>query len=129
MAQLLREAVGDHVDGLVKIVPVIFRMDIRSRQGQMNLDYKSVLERSLVVMPQRHMRADQVQSKMLQTLNLQGHVRMNRRCKLDITGTDMNLHTLKLRLHLANVHGGNTLYTPQGAFNCASTAASTLAWV
>jgi len=109
MAQLLREAVGDHVDGLVKIVPVIFRMDIRSRQGQMNLDYKSVLERSLVVMPQRHMRADQVQSKMLQTFDFLGHVPMDGRCQLDITGADMNLHTSKLAAPEKDVDGGKKI--------------------
>ena len=106
MAQLLGEAVRHDIDGLVEIVPVIFRVNIRSRQGEMDFDHKGVLERALIVVPKRHMRADQVQSKMLQTFDFLGHVPVDGRCQFDITGADMNLHTSTLTAPQKDVHGG-----------------------
>ena len=92
MAQLLGEAVGHDVDRLVKIMAVVLGMNIRPWQREVHLDHKGMLECAFVVVPQRHVRSDQVQSKMFQTFDLLGHVSVYCRSQLNIAGADVNLH-------------------------------------
>ena len=93
VAELLGQAVMHEVDGMVEIVAMVFRVDIGSGQREVHLHDEGVLERSLVVVPKRHVRADEVQPEMLQVLDLLGHKGMNRRGQLHVTRTDMDLHS------------------------------------
>ena len=43
VAELLGQAGADEVDGLIKVVAMIFGMDIRAGNGEMDLDHESVL--------------------------------------------------------------------------------------
>jgi len=94
MAQLLRQTLRHNVDGLVKIVAVIFPVDIRPSQSKMHFDHKGMLECSFIVVPKGHMRTDQIQPKVFQTLDLLGDIGMDGGSELHIPWTDMNLHTL-----------------------------------
>ncbi len=93
MAQLFRQTLSHNFDGLIKIVSVIFGMQVRPSQGEMDFDHKSMLRRLRTVMPQRHMRPDQIQPEVLQTLDFLSNMRMNGRSELNISRTDVNLHT------------------------------------
>jgi hypothetical protein len=94
MAQLFRQTLGHNVDSLVKIVTVIFPVDIRPSQSKMHFDHKGVLECPFIIVPKGHMRADQIQPKMFQTFDLLGDIGMDGGSELYIPGTDMNLHIL-----------------------------------
>lgn len=92
MTKLFREAIRHNINGLVKIVSMIFRVNIRPRQSKMNLDHKGMFESALIVMPESYVRPDQSQTEMLQTIDFLSNIGMNRRGKLDVTRTNMDLH-------------------------------------
>ena len=58
MAQLFREALRDDVYRLVKIMPVVFGMEIRSAQGEMHFHDKRMLGSSRAVVPKSDVRPD-----------------------------------------------------------------------
>jgi hypothetical protein len=93
MAELFGKALGNDVNRLIEIVAMILGVKIRPAQGEMNFDNKGVLGCLRAVMPNRDVRPDQIQSKVLKALNFLGNVRMKGRSKLNISWTDVNLHT------------------------------------
>ena len=105
MAQLLGETVRDDIDGLVEIVAVILRMDIRPGDGKVDFDDESVLERALVIVPESDVGSDKAQTEMFQVSDFLRDVGVNGGSQFNITGADMDLHILKLHSAWSAVHG------------------------
>ena len=74
-------------------MPVVLAVQIRPAQREMDFDDKSVLRRSRTVMPERDVRPDQIQPEVFKALDFLSHIRMDGRSELNISRTDVNLHT------------------------------------
>ena len=110
MAQLLGQPVRDDIDGLVKLMAMVFRVNIGPRQRQVDLDDEGVFERPFVVVPKGDVRADEVQAKMFQAFDFLGHIAMDGWRQLYITGADMYLHMVKLHSRYEHVHRGKNFW-------------------
>jgi hypothetical protein len=92
VAQLFFQAFGHKINRAVKVVAMVFGVEVGPGHGEMDFDNIGVLGRAGVIVANGDMGADDVFGKMLQVADFFGDVGMNRGREFDVTRTDVDLH-------------------------------------